>query len=111
MAELYVWVNMKNWGIERHQVDFLYGREHCQYYNQLWNVQPPESLFYLEWLPKRILDMLDEEYELTVSDEPPSGLDEFIGKDKFIHIKGASGGENQPENSNSEAETEDEQDN
>ncbi len=99
VAELYVWVNMKDYGIERHQVDFLYGREYCQYFNQLWDVQPDQSLFYLEWLPKRILDGLDDEYELSVSDKPPPGPDEYVEKDQWVHIKpkgteGESGNEN-----------------
>ena len=99
ITELYVWINMKNWGIERHQVDFLYGREYCQYFNQMWNVQPAESLFYLEWLPTRILDMLSEEYELTISDEASAGPDEYIEQDKFVHIKGSSDADQDSENS------------
>jgi hypothetical protein len=97
IAEFYVWINMKNWCIERHQVDFLYGREYCQYYNQLWDIQPNESLFYLEWLPTRILDMLDEQYHLTISEEPPPGPDEYIEKDQYVHIEGSTDTEGNPE--------------
>ena len=94
MGELYVWVNVRNWGIERHQVDFLYGREYCQYFNQLWDVRPDDYLFYLEWLPKRILDLLDKQFQLTVTDEAPAtGPDEFVEKDKYIRIQGRKGGE------------------
>jgi len=88
VAEMYVWVNMKSWKIERHQVDLLYGRESCQYYNQLWDVQPDISGFYLEWLPTRILDQIAEEYELEITDEEPLGEDEYIGHDEWIKISG-----------------------
>jgi hypothetical protein len=103
IAELYVWVNLRNWGIERHQVDFLYGREYCQYFNQLWDVRPDDPLFYLEWLPKRILDLLDKEYHLTVTDEPPAtGPDEYIEKDKYIRIENPKGEENKAGSSETE---------
>lgn len=97
IGEMYVWINMKNWVIERHQVDYLYGREYCQYYNQLWDVQPDISLFYLEWLPIRILDLLAEEYGLETTDEGPPVPDEYIEQDQWIRISGSGQNEEEEE--------------
>ena len=104
IGEMYVWVNMKNWMIERHHVDFLYGREYCHYYNQLWDVQPDISLFYLEWLPIRILDLLAEEYGLQITDEGPPVPDEYIEHDEWIKISGTEQEEGNKEEEEEEAE-------
>ncbi len=105
ISDLYVWVNMQNYCIERHQVDLLYGREYCKYDDQLWNVQPDLSLFYLEWLPMRLLDMLAEEFKFEITEEEQPGEDEYLEKNQWIKISGSGISEYKP----GESEGEDEQ--
>jgi hypothetical protein len=103
IGDLYVWINTKNLGIERHQVDLLYGREFCQYYNQLWNVQPDLTLFYLEWLPKRLLDILISEFNFEITNEEQIGPDEYLEENQWVKITGSGVSEYNP-NEDEEAE-------
>ena len=100
----YVWINMKNYTLERHQVDMLYGREICQYYNQIWNVRPFDSYFFLEWLPTRILDELGDEIGVTVTETPLDETeDTYIKEDQFVYIKGTPSNQTEPEEDTEES--------